>query len=30
MVVELKLLQVLFLTGAENEDPFNNTYEAKA
>ena len=29
MVVELKLLQVLRLAGAENEDPFNNTYEAK-
>ena len=29
MVVELKLLQVLRLTGAKNEDAFNNTYEAE-
>ena len=30
MAVELKLLQVLRLTGAKDEDPFNDTYEAKA
>ena len=30
MAVELKPLQVLRLTGAKNEDPFNNSYEAKA
>ena len=30
MAVELKLLQVLHLTGAKDEDPFNDTYEAKA
>ena len=30
MAVELKPLRVLRLTGAKNEDPFNNTYEAKA
>ena len=29
MAVELKPLQVLRLTGAKNEDPFNNPYEAK-
>ena len=30
MAVELKLLPVLRLTGAKDEDPFNDTYEAKA
>jgi hypothetical protein len=30
MIVELKLLQVLPLTGAKNEDSLNDTYAAKA